>query len=106
MQGPDYTHWHGMYEVGKHFYFEFLPQVLEVAERAGRGKEWHAKIDALLARDEHVWKQGLSPEEQRLLREGYKARYGEQAGRGGAGLHAVEERPRPGDPGSGIGTNR
>jgi hypothetical protein len=30
--------------------------------------------DALLARDEHVWKQGLSPEEQRLLQEGYKSR--------------------------------
>jgi hypothetical protein len=33
-------------------------------------------VDALLARDEHVWKQGLSPEEQRLLQEGYKSRYG------------------------------
>jgi hypothetical protein len=107
MQGPDYTHWHGMYEVGKNFYFEFLPGVLEAAERHGRGPEWHAKIDALLARDEHVWKQGLSPEEQRLLREGYKARYGEGAEQGGGpGLHAVEEGHRPGDPGSGTGTNR
>ena len=107
MQGPDYTHWHGMYEVGKNFYFEFLPGVLEVATRSGRGAEWKAKIDALLARDEHVWKQGLSPEEQRILREGYKARYGEQAEQGGGpGLHAVEERHRPGDPGSGAGENR
>ena len=53
-----------------------LPEVLEVSERRGHGAEWKTKIDALLARDEHVWKQGLSPDEQRLLREGYKARYG------------------------------
>ena len=25
MMGPDYTHWHGMYEVSKHYYLEFLP---------------------------------------------------------------------------------
>jgi hypothetical protein len=85
MQGPDYTHWHGMYEVGKHFYFEFLPEVLEVAERGSRGAEWRTRIDALLARDEHVWKQGLTPEEQRLLRQGYEARYGSE-----------REGPRPG----------
>ena len=27
MMGPDYTHWHGMYEVSKHFYMKFLPAV-------------------------------------------------------------------------------
>jgi hypothetical protein len=85
MQGPDYTHWHGMYEVAKHFYNEFLPEVVEVAERNGRGAEWKAKVDVLLARDEHLWKQGLSPEEQRLLREGYKARYGDGGAAAGAG---------------------
>jgi hypothetical protein len=106
MQGPDYTHWHGMYEVAKNFYFEFLPEVLEVAEHGGRGAEWRARIAALLERDEHVWKLGLSPEEQRLLREGYKARYGEdRPARAAPGLHAVEERPRPAAPGSGTGAN-
>ena len=28
MMGPDYTWWHGMYEVGKHFYFKFIPEAL------------------------------------------------------------------------------
>lgn len=33
MMGPDYTHWHGTYEVGKNFYTEYIPQLEELAER-------------------------------------------------------------------------
>ncbi len=80
MMGPDYTHWHGMYEVAKHFYTKFVPEVIELAERKGRGPEWRAKIGALLARDEHVWLEGLTPEEARALGETYRMRYGEQGG--------------------------
>lgn len=29
MMGPGYTHWYGMYEVGKNYYFEFLPEVVK-----------------------------------------------------------------------------
>ena len=29
MMGPDYTWWHGIYEVAKHFYFKFIPEALE-----------------------------------------------------------------------------
>jgi len=37
MMGPDYTHWHGTYEVAKHFYTHFLPEVIEqAAKQAGR----------------------------------------------------------------------
>lgn len=78
MMGPDYTHWHGMYEVAKHFYIKFLPEVLELAERKGRGEEWKARIAELLAQDEHVWKQGLSPEEARALHKTYERRYDER----------------------------
>jgi hypothetical protein len=31
MQGPDYAWWHGLYEVSKHFYEKFIPQLKEVA---------------------------------------------------------------------------
>ena len=31
IMGPDSTHWHGMYEVSKHFHTEFLPKVVETA---------------------------------------------------------------------------
>jgi hypothetical protein len=77
MMGPDYTHWHGMYEVSKHFYEKFLPQVVELAERKGRGAPWRARIDALLAQDEHAWTKGLTAAEAAALREAYRKRYGE-----------------------------
>jgi hypothetical protein len=79
MMGPDYTHWHGMYEVAKHFYTKFLPEVLEVAERGGKGEEWKKKVDALMAQDQHVWQKGMTPEEARALQKAYEQRYDEKA---------------------------
>lgn len=32
MMGPDYTHWHGTYEVARNFYSEFIPELTELAE--------------------------------------------------------------------------
>ena len=77
MQGPDYTHWHGMYEVSKHFYDKFLPAVIEAAKSksAELGKKYEAKVNALLSQEEHRWQKGLSPEEAKALREEYKERY-------------------------------
>ena len=39
MMGPDYTHWHGMYEVAKHYYMEFLPAVVEAAASKSQAME-------------------------------------------------------------------
>ena len=77
MMGPDYTHWHGMYEVSKHFYEKFLPSVLETAKHksAELGAKWKTRVDALLAQDEHVWQKGLSPKEAEELRKYAKDRY-------------------------------
>ena len=33
MMGPDYTHWHGTYEVAKHFYSKYIPELQELAEK-------------------------------------------------------------------------
>lgn len=30
MMGPDYTHWHGSYEVAKHFYSHYIPELREL----------------------------------------------------------------------------
>ena len=46
MMGPDYTWWHGFYEIAQHFYFDFLP-----AARAYGDPEVNAYIDKLLADD-------------------------------------------------------
>ena len=63
MQGPDYTHWHGLYEVGKAFYSEFIPQAQEAVRKglaSGGANAEAAKavgklIDATLASADHRW---------------------------------------------------
>jgi hypothetical protein len=66
MMGPDYTQWHGFYEVAKHFYNEFLPEADHL----------HPGISkAVLAQDWHRWKSGLKPEEMKQILEFYQQRY-------------------------------
>lgn len=73
MQGPDYTQWHGFFEVAERFYFDFLPK----ADEAAHGDAEVAKvIKTLLDSPEHSWKKGMSPEERRKIDEFYKERYG------------------------------
>ncbi len=61
MMAPDYTHWHGMYEVAERFYMELIPQAREIIEHAKtRGKSAEANaaekvINDILARPEHKW---------------------------------------------------
>ena len=51
MMGPDYTWWHGFYEVGKHFYFKFIPEARKLAH-----PEVNAFLDKLLEDDPmHHW---------------------------------------------------
>lgn len=77
MMGPDYTHWHGLYEVSKHYYTKFLPQVIEAAAQKSpeMGKKYEGIVNQILTQDEHIWKKGLSPKEAEELRKAYKARY-------------------------------
>lgn len=64
MMGPDYTHWHGMYEVAKNFYTDFLPELEELVEKGAHSKDpdkvaasltLRAKIDETLATQNHRW---------------------------------------------------
>ncbi len=77
MMGPDYTHWHGMYEVAKNYYTEFLPAVVDAAESKSEaiGHKYASLVEALLAQEEHSWMKGLSPEEAEKLRMMYEDRY-------------------------------
>lgn len=67
MMGPDYTHWHGMYEVADRFYVHLIPEAREIARQAAaRGlKEQaaavNAVIDGVLARPEHAWQGAVAP---------------------------------------------
>ncbi len=77
MMGPDYTHWHGMYEVSKHYYTEFLPAVVKSAaeKSASLGAKYRGRIADILTRDEHLWLKGLSQKEAEELRRAYQSRY-------------------------------
>lgn len=77
MMGPDYTHWHGMYEVAKHFYVKFLPEVIEAAAKKSpeMKEKYENRVKGLLAQNEHIWLKGLSPKEAEELRQMYEKRY-------------------------------
>ena len=82
MMAPDYTHWHGMYEVAERFYMELIPQAREIAEHAaqeGRGSAARAVnrvIDGILARPEHVWFEEGAEGAAEAIRMEMERRYG------------------------------
>jgi nitrate/TMAO reductase-like tetraheme cytochrome c subunit len=45
MMGPDYTHWHGTYEVAKHFYSKYIPELEELVADNLKSKD-PAKVTA------------------------------------------------------------
>jgi hypothetical protein len=66
MMGPDYTQWHGFYEVAKHFYNEFIPEA--EALQPGITAE-------VMGSDYHKWKKGLTKEQIQQQIDFYKDRY-------------------------------
>ena len=79
MNGPDYTWWHGIYDVAKHTYFKFIPELKEVAMKKD-GNE--AFADKMLEKyfkpiDGHDWYfNGMSKEAIEKVRAGFESRYG------------------------------
>jgi hypothetical protein len=65
MMCPDYAWWHGMYEVSKHFYFEFIPEVRELGDA-----EANAYLDALLKEPFHSWLSSTKAKTAERLRSG------------------------------------
>ncbi len=87
MMAPDYTHWHGMYEVADRFYMQFIPQAREMAhEAAAHGEEEAAKavekvIDGILARPELAWFEQGAEEATERIRKAMEERYGQGGGK-------------------------
>ena len=76
MQGPDYTHWHGMYDVAHNFYFKFIPELMHLAEKNGKTKIFEKEVNALLAKPEHKWyKKGFEGDVIKAIEEEQKQRY-------------------------------
>jgi len=91
MMGPDYTHWHGTYEVAKHFYTEFVPELEELVERGmtsddptkqQAAQKLHEMLASILANDDHKWFVGkMSPAEaaaRKKAADDFKARYSDK----------------------------
>ncbi len=74
MSGPDYAWWHGIYDVAKNFYTEFLPEVKNVA-----GPELYSEIvKKYLETDvRHEWyTKGMTKEQLEKIQKFYNERYG------------------------------
>lgn len=65
MMSPDYTWWNGVYEVGKSFYFKFLP-----AARKLNDKDVNALIDKIMSDPMHAWFNRPTADIQKDIREG------------------------------------
>ncbi len=90
MMGPDYTHWHGTYEVAKHFYSEMVPELEHLidkgkasgdAAKATAAEALAKKLDEVLNSANHRWyldkQDPAEREERRLRQEEFKKRYGQ-----------------------------
>jgi len=90
MMGPDYTHWHGTYEVAKHFYSEYVPELQELIEHGRRSEDagkkaaaeaLAAKLDEVLNSQDHQWYLNrMDPAEKERRdkqREEFQKRYGQ-----------------------------
>jgi hydroxylamine dehydrogenase len=84
MMGPDYTQWHGFFEIAERFYIELLPQAEELAHGNANAEQ---VIEEVRAMEQHTWAQGLSPEESARIRAFYDKRYGQGAGDAAEGAH-------------------
>jgi len=74
MMAPDYTHWHGTYDIAKTFYTHMVPELRELIEKnihsdnadtVAAANALKEKLDQVLNSDDHKWFLGkLDPEEK------------------------------------------
>ena len=63
MMAPDYTHWHGTYDLAKHWYTKFVPQLEDLiakgnkagGDKAKAAENLQKKLDEILSNEDHKW---------------------------------------------------
>ncbi len=66
MMGPDYTWWHGFYEVAQHFYFKLLPEARELGD-----PEVDTFVEKILSSDPmHRWVREQTDDLKKQIRTG------------------------------------
>ena len=77
MMGPDITHWHGTYEVAKHFYTKFVPELEELIEdgkasgdatKEAAAAALEAKLEEVMKSNNHRWFNGEMDEKEKAER--------------------------------------
>jgi hypothetical protein len=79
MMGPDYTWWHGMYEVAQHTYFKWIPEMREAVMKKDGNEKAAEEILAKYFKpiDGHDWYfNGISKDAIDKVRKGFEERYG------------------------------
>ncbi len=82
MMAPDYTHWHGMFEVAERFYMELIPVARELTAHAdatghpAAARAVDGVIDEILSRPEHVWFEEGAEGQAEAIRRAMEERYG------------------------------
>ena len=80
MMAPDYTHWHGMYEVAERFYMELVPQARELIDegkkhgQAAAARNVEKVLNDILARPEHAWFEEGAGEQAEAIRKAMQER--------------------------------
>ena len=84
MMGPDYTHWHGTYEVARNFYTEYIPELRELVERNldssdPNRKEAAHKLEGLIQSTlesvNHRWFLNQMPDAEKQKREAQRQEF-------------------------------
>ena len=87
MMGPDYTQWHGMFEVANRFYTEFIPELRDIiqkgkdegGEKRSAANDVESKMNEILNSDMHRWYIGKMDDKEKASRkkasEDFKKRY-------------------------------
>ena len=86
MMGPDYTHWHGTYDLAKHWYSKFIPELEELiakgkkagGDQAKAAADLQAAVDKMLNSDDHKWYLDKLTDAQKAMRKAAVARFKDQ----------------------------
>ena len=77
MMGPDYTHWHGTYEIARNFYTDFIPELEELIEKGNHSDDpamneaavaLQTALDEVLLTDDHKWFIGMMDPDEAAAR--------------------------------------
>jgi len=88
MMAPDYTHWHGTYDLAKHFYTKYIPEIEKLihkgmtsgdAKKKASAEKLKALLDKTLNSTDHMWYLNKMTDKQKAIRkaatEEFKKKY-------------------------------